>query len=135
MPRQSRNAFEYIHSKGYLESFTFDNYIYFFPFPAFVYKKLTVTEFLGLWGSTGEAIPHHQRDGGAAWWEEAFPGNLHERKWEESNWLKPGRTQRITFCKADHKFAKITCFFEITIASLTAEEMDMEPLRLFFPQK
>lgn len=76
-PQKPRNACENIHSKDYLERFTFYKCIYFFPFPAAVYKTLTVTGFLGLWG---EAIPRHQRDGGAAWWEEASPGNLHERK-------------------------------------------------------
>lgn len=48
---------------------------------------------------------------------------------QDSSWLKPRRTQRITFSKAGHKFAGITW---ISVTSLTAEEIDMDPLSCFF---
>lgn len=48
---------------------------------------------------------------------------------QDSSWLKPRRTQSVTFCKAGHKSAEITW---ISVPSLTAEEMDTEPLSSFF---
>lgn len=106
MPQQSRNAWENIYSKGYLESFMFDKYIS-FHFLLLPTRDLTITEFLGLWGSTGEAIPHHQSDGGVAWWEEVLQ-EICMRGNQDSSCLKPRRTWGITFCKASHKFAEIT---------------------------
>ena len=69
-----------IHFKGYSESFTFHKY-FFFPFPATVYKRFDYNwNFKLVWRNTWEAVPHHQNDGGVAWWEEALPRNLHEEK-------------------------------------------------------
>lgn len=71
-----------IHFKGYPESFTFDKY-FFFPFPALVYKRFDNNWiFKPVWTNTGEAVPHHQRDAGVAWWKEALPRNLREKKLE-----------------------------------------------------